>query len=204
MADEIVTLSEESMRLLQGLLDASRKKIENTVNRPAVDIITPQSTSVYMALATNGLPALSDDDKPGVGECGIYRLIPGTQTIGYIGRSEVVYNPYSSAVSPGSYIAIAKDRFGNWLATGPSVGAGTPTNPDTGHDENKVEPYLDLVVEVCPVFSTAPLPPEEGGTGIDNPTGGGLLIGDGTGGWTQGNLSDLLDSMGGVTGTFGG
>ena len=91
----------------------------------------PKGPDVYIALVPEeGIPAATDNagtgvpsfiagDKPGSLDCDIYRIINGELKLA--GPTQTVYNLTSSDIEEG-WIAVQRDKFGNWLA---DVGGGS-------------------------------------------------------------------------------
>lgn len=131
------TLDETSIRILLQALENQSKQVQNTLQRPAVPFNNFQplgaTPECYMALSLDaqGIPAISGPNVtamvPGVGYCGIYEVITGSQTLTYTGQRLPVFNSFTTAVSQGSFFPIIRDKGGNWWVSGsPNPSTSTP------------------------------------------------------------------------------
>lgn len=99
-----------------------------TINRPAVELgPDSQSPQLYIARTpTNGIPGLNahvqgtaSDDEPGEAECEIYQVMRYQNPVVLnptAANDRTVYNLSTDPVPGDSWVIIARDGFGSWIA----------------------------------------------------------------------------------------
>jgi hypothetical protein len=123
-------LTDADKELIQDWLDWARRQSPTlTAGGPAPLGPAPE---VYVAQApAGGIPALTAGtggagDRPGTASCAVYRVL-GTATAPELkavyGLSRTVHNLATVAVPGNSYVPVARDKFGKWLAV--QAGGGT-------------------------------------------------------------------------------
>ena len=119
------TLSDDDLRILQGIIDREKRQI---VNSPPMHVTERwdsgedhQAPETYVAYpkTSAGIPARSGDE-PGEAECDIYAIYGSPPTLVAVGRSQTVYNLQTSVLDQ-VYIPISRDKYGKWLVL---VGGG--------------------------------------------------------------------------------
>lgn len=168
MADKTVRiLSEEELKLIQGMIDRERRGLLNPQSRPPSDgylseFNDHQGPDCYIALPTegDGIPGLTrsptgtgtggaqEGDTPGSAECDIYQLVDGVllevTTLG-----DLVYNLNEEAVEQG-WVVVHRTKFGDWVVSVNAVAVrmvitqlnpGTGTGTSTGSDATSTAIY---------------------------------------------------------------
>lgn len=141
---EIFTATESEARLLREMVADYKHRRQNTGGRSRTDWDEHQAPETYIALTPAGgiFPvmesedtgsAFGEDDEPSSAVCQIYRLTSGKLNAIY-GLTKTVYNLSNSYIPGESWIAVTRDKFGNWFVAsttnslfnaGPSLGVVT-------------------------------------------------------------------------------
>lgn len=140
MPDPLYGLTAADHEMLKHLIQQLRANpgILNTRNRPQIERErNTESSQVYVARTpTDGIPAVdlntgtSLDDEPGEAECDIYQISRYSNPVTIsptAANDRLVYNVSTSPIPGDTWIVIAKDAFGAWIALaggGSSVGRG--------------------------------------------------------------------------------
>ena len=125
----VISLSDEDLAKLKGLLAQDKLRIKNAANR-LVDEQIPQSPDTYICKTpAGGIPAMSGIT-PGSATCSIYRRLSGS--LAEIGLTKTVYNFQSTAISGDTWIEVSRDKFGQWWPQ--ASGGGGALYPGSGDD----------------------------------------------------------------------
>lgn len=125
------TLSDNDLRILQGMIDREKRQI---INSPPMHVTERwdsgedhQAPETYVAYpkTSAGIPARSGDE-PGEAECDIYAIYGRPPTLTAVGRSQTVYNLQTSTLGQ-SHIPVSRDKYGKWLALVGGSGSGHPS-----------------------------------------------------------------------------
>lgn len=108
MADKIIGLSENDVKVLKELIATVRSQPVNTPGRTLEKQPPDTISSSYLALATGGIPARSGTT-PGNATCRIYQKV-GSVVVD-AGFDRVVYNA-GDAVASGAYALVKQDNWG--------------------------------------------------------------------------------------------
>lgn len=114
--------------------------------RPRTDPFdtSPSSLETYVAVSpSGGIPALARGagglpDQPGQADCAVYRVTLDaaySPTLASVpGASRTVSNIYTSAVPPGVWVIVTRDKYGTWLivAASSTSTSSTTTQVDCG------------------------------------------------------------------------
>jgi len=106
----------------------SSSPILNTRNRPAIERERDsQAPQLFIARTpSGGIPALdanvsgtASDDEPGSAECEIYQVLRynnPTTISATAANNKIVYNLSTTAIPGDSWVIVARDGFGTWIA----------------------------------------------------------------------------------------
>jgi len=143
--DPLIVPTESDRRVIQEVVDTVRglRRVRPPFEEPFKDAQTPE---VYLAKATSTVPAPSGN-VPGVGTCDVYKVIGGQLEVA--GFSKPVVNATISAVPPGAFCIVLRDKFGTWLVVWgsgfqplpPGAPVPTITDPEGGVATG---PYFDF------------------------------------------------------------
>jgi hypothetical protein len=144
-------INDELLRLIRQMIQSEQRRSGNTGQRPGGDLQEGwQASDVYVALTpAGGIPALAEGpdtgtglgegDKPGGADCRIHRLLlSGTDRRLYdSGFTRTVYNLSQDDVPGSIWVAIVKDKYGDWLVVSPGAlgGVGITDYEDNYRDD---------------------------------------------------------------------
>lgn len=154
MAENPVWLSREEANVLREMVAWWKRRPANLSGRPDLVENDHQAADVYVALTPAGGISARSGTTPGEADCDIYKVIKeaGTPTLVPGGSSlfKTVYNHSSTAVDGSTYIAVARDKYGAWVALVSGGGGATSIavrDSDTGGFEPEVSDMTMLTVD---------------------------------------------------------
>lgn len=123
--NKLYTLSEDDVRILRGLVDRERNRVQNTQGRTLLDQPPLASNGQFVALVPTTIAGRSSLTISGV-ECTIYQRVE--DALIDAGFERTVYNLDTDAVAENSFVLIRQDNWGTWWTDGSPlspVGTGT-------------------------------------------------------------------------------
>lgn len=117
----MITLSKNDVKLIQELLDASRRRTGIRSRTQEDDWPSPDTYVVY---ASHDIPAATGsagtgsgyDSTPGSAECNVFKLM-SDGTLGSMGFTVTVYNVARTAISANRWLLATRDKLGDYYAT---------------------------------------------------------------------------------------
>lgn len=130
-----VMLNDEDLKLLQGMLDKSRREVVSTSSRRVVipeDLPAPETFIVKTPLT--GIPGMTGVI-PTYAECQVYQLDGVSGSLIYSGFTRRVYNFAINATPNARLVLATKDKYGTWFIADTegaedSGETGTGTGPE--------------------------------------------------------------------------
>lgn len=117
----MIVLSPSDVKLIQGLLDESRRRLGIRSRTVEIDYV---SHDTYLAYVDSDIPASTGgagtgsglDSSPGVGTCSVFKLMDDG-TLGHVILDIDVYNPSRTAIAADRWLLVTRDKFGTWWVT---------------------------------------------------------------------------------------
>jgi len=135
-----LVFTEGDLEVLREIVRERRQRGKATPRRPAVPDDPYMTPEVYVALTpADGIPAVieSDDtgtafgdrDVAGCAFCDVYRLVPyagNNKKLEKVGDlQKLVHNVFMIDLPGNRFVPVARDKYGDWLATTPALDFGT-------------------------------------------------------------------------------
>lgn len=142
---KVTVLTDKDKALLQQVIDSMRQE-PRRVSRAQPRPEPHQAPEVYVARTPNGgIGGLQEQagtgiaDRPGYADCNLYKIVEvsgAPQMMPISGLFRRVYNLSHEAMGGRRWVAVSRDKFGNWLALLPGTemdvtdtGTGTYLGP---------------------------------------------------------------------------
>lgn len=125
-------LSESDVEVLKRLIQRERNTPVNAVNRPHQPEQDYQTPEVHVALVPVGGIPPRVGTAPGTASCKIYRTTGTTPAlVELVSQDKTVLNMSEETLTPGSYVPIAREKFGRWVALiNPEASGSSEPTPD--------------------------------------------------------------------------